>query len=61
MTLQPRFLNFEVTSVVHSPPNVRAVEAWIKTLMAQTRAMDGKVSRGRDTIEGVACLVTPML
>jgi len=55
------FLNFEVTSVVHSPAEVKAVEAWIKTLMAQTRAMDSKVSRGRDTIEGVARLVTPML
>jgi cardiolipin synthase len=55
------FLNFEVTSVVHSPSEVSAVEAWIKTLMAQTRAMDDTVSRGRDTIEGVARLVTPML
>jgi cardiolipin synthase A/B len=55
------FLNFEVTSVIHSPAEVRAVEAWIKTLMAETRAMDGKVSRSRDTIEGVARLVTPML
>jgi phosphatidylserine/phosphatidylglycerophosphate/cardiolipin synthase-like enzyme len=55
------FLNFEVTSLVHSPPEVRAAEAWIKTLMVQTRPMDGKVSRGRDTIEGVARLVMPML
>jgi len=55
------FLNFEVTSVVHSAPEVREVEAWIKPLMAQTRTMGGKVSRGRDTIEGVARLVTPML
>ena len=55
------FLNFEVTSVVHSAPEVREVEAWIKTLMAQTRTMGDKVSRGRDTIEGVARLVTPML
>ena len=55
------FLNFEVTSVIHSAPEVRAVEAWIKTLMAETRSMEGKVSRDRDTIEGVARLVTPML
>lgn len=55
------FLNFEVTSVIHSAPEVKAVEAWIKMLMDQTRPMDGKVSRGRDTIEGVARLVTPML
>ena len=47
------FLNFEVTSVIHSAPEVREVEAWIKTLMAQTRTMGDKVSRGRDTIEGV--------
>ena len=37
------------------------MEAWIQTLMAQTRTMDDKVSHGRDTIEGVARLVTPML
>ena len=55
------FLNFEVTSVIHSAPEVMAVEAWIKMLMNQTRPMDGNVSRGRDTIEGVARLVTPML
>ena len=55
------FLNFEVTSVIHSAPEVSAVEAWIKTLMAETRSMEGKVSRGRDTLEGVARLVTPML
>ena len=54
------FLNFRFTSVIHSAPEVKAVEAWIKMLMV-TQPMDGKVSHGRDTIEGVARLVTPML
>lgn len=55
------FLNFEVSSVIHSPAEVRAVEAWIEKLMTQTRPMDGKVGTGRDTLEGIARLITPML
>jgi len=55
------FLNFEVSSVIHSPAEVRAVEAWIEKLMTQTRPMDAKVGRRRDTIEGIARLIAPML
>jgi len=55
------FLNFEVSSIIHSPTDVRAVEAWIEKLMTQTRAMDTKVGTRRDTIEGIARLVAPML
>jgi len=55
------FLNFEVSSIIHSPTDVRAVEAWIEKLMVQTRAMDTKVGTRRDTIEGIARLVAPML
>jgi len=55
------FLNFEVSSVIHSPADVRAVEAWIEKLMTQTRAMDAKVGTRRDTVEGIARLVAPML
>ena len=55
------FLNFEVSSVIHSPAEVRAVEGWIEKLMAQTRPLDGKVGTGRDTLEGIARLITPML
>ena len=55
------FLNFEVSSVIHSSAEVRAVEAWMEKLMARTRPMDGKAGTVRDTIEGIARLVTPML
>ena len=55
------FLNFEVSSVIHSPAEVRAVEAWIERLITQTRPMDAKVGRRRDTIEGIARLIAPML
>ena len=55
------FLNFEVSSVIHSPAEVRAVEAWIEKLMTETRPMDAKVGRRRDTIEGIARLIAPML
>jgi cardiolipin synthase A/B len=55
------FLNFEVSSVLHSRADVRAVEAWIEKLMPQTRPMDERVGTRRDTIEGIARLVTPML
>jgi len=55
------FLNFEVSSVIHSPAEVRAIEAWIDRLTPHTRPFDGKVSTWRDTWEGLARLVAPML
>jgi cardiolipin synthase len=55
------FLNFEVSSVIHSAAEVAAVERWIEKLMAATRPMVSTVGRGRDTIEGVARLIAPIL
>jgi cardiolipin synthase len=55
------FLNFEVSSVIHSAAEVRAVAAWIEGLMRFTQPLNAKAGRGRDTIEGIARLVTPML
>jgi len=55
------FLNFEVSSVIHSPDDVRAVTVWIEKLMARTKPMDPAVGSGRDTLEGIARLITPML
>src|SRR5262249_10256974 len=55
------FLNFEVSSVIHSPPEVQAVEAWIEKLMAETQPMQAAPARGRDSIEGLARLIAPML
>jgi cardiolipin synthase A/B len=55
------FLNFEVSSVIHSSAEVRAVEAWIEKLMTKTRPMDANVGKRRDTFEGIARLIAPML
>jgi cardiolipin synthase len=55
------FLNFEVSSVIHSKAEVRAVEAWIEALMRDTRPFADIPGRRRDTIEGLARLVAPML
>jgi cardiolipin synthase len=55
------FLNFEVSSVIHSADEVAAVERWIEKLMVATCPMAATVGRGRDTIEGVARLIAPML
>ena len=55
------FLNFEVSSVIHSPGEVKAVEAWIEQLMTQTKVMDDKTGTRRDIMEGIARLITPML
>lgn len=55
------FLDFEVSSVIHSFAEVRAVETWMEGLMTRTRPMDGKAGTVRDTIEGIARLVASML
>ena len=55
------FLNFEVSSVIHSPTVVGAVGALIEKPMSRTRPMDAKVGKRRDTIEGIARLIAPML
>ncbi len=55
------FLNFEVSSVIHSLPEIRAVEAWIERLSVQTRPMETAVASRRDTLEGLARLIAPIL
>lgn len=55
------FLNFEVTSIVHSPDEVRAVEAWMTGLMAQAQPFADDASRRRDLAEGIARLLAPIL
>jgi hypothetical protein len=37
------FLNFEVSSVIHSAAEVAAVERWIEKLMGATRPMAATV------------------
>lgn len=55
------FLNFEVSSVVHSAPEVRAVETWLEGILLGTTPFAGRVGSTRDTLEGVARLIAPML
>lgn len=55
------FLNFEVNSVIHSEAEIRSVELWIGKVMQKTRVFDGTVGKRRDTLEGLARLITPML
>lgn len=55
------FLNFEVSSVIHSAPEVAAIAAWIERIMVRTKPMSLTAGTRRDTIEGIARLVTPML
>lgn len=55
------FLNFEVTSVIHSAPEIRAVEAWIEKLITDSKPFDVKTSKRRDFLEGFARLVAPLL
>ena len=55
------FLNFEVSSVIYSDAEIKAVESWIQELVLHTRPLSGTVGKIRDTIEGIARLITPML
>lgn len=55
------FLNFEVNSVIHSEAEIRSVESWIVKVMQKTRVFDASVGKRRDTLEGLARLITPML
>lgn len=55
------FLNFEVMSMLYSPADIRAVEAWIGTLFAAAEDAGKPVSAFRDTVESAAYLVAPLL
>lgn len=55
------FLNFEVSSVIHSKAEVRVVEDWIRSVMVQTCGLDEVPRRHLDTVEGLARLIAPML
>lgn len=55
------FLNFEVSSVIHSVPEIRAVEKWIEGLMPLTRPFDASAGRHYALTEGIARLIAPLL
>jgi cardiolipin synthase A/B len=55
------FLNFEVSSVIFSPTEIASLEAWITGILSRCRPIEKTVGTGRQTLESVARLVTPML
>jgi len=55
------FLNFEVMSLIYSQPEIAAVANYVESLMAVSMPNGVKVSATRDTIEGLARLISPVL
>jgi len=55
------FLNFEVNSLIYSPAEIAGVGAFVETLLKQSSPNGAGVTFSRDTIEGVARLISPVL
>ncbi|MGO9673940.1 MAG: phospholipase D-like domain-containing protein [Methylocella sp.] len=63
VNIDPRslFLNFEANAIVYGPEQTGAVAKWIETLRDPTQKGVAPVSVFRDTIEGVARMLDPLL
>jgi cardiolipin synthase len=63
VNIDPRslFLNFEANALVYGPEHVGAVVAWIEGLKDKTEEGVRPVSNIRDTLEGVARILDPLL
>jgi cardiolipin synthase len=63
VNIDPRslFLNFEANAIVYGPEQTGAVAKWIETLQDQTQKGVLPVSTFRDTVEGVARMLDPLL
>ena len=63
VNIDPRslFLNFEANAIVYGAEETGAVAKWIETLQDQTQKGVPPVSALRDTIEGVARMLDPLL
>jgi cardiolipin synthase len=63
VNIDPRslFLNFEANAIVYGPEQTGAVAKWIETLQDQTQKGVLPVSTFRDTVEGVARILDPLL
>jgi cardiolipin synthase len=63
VNIDPRslFLNFEANCLFYGPHAVRQVTDWIDALHAETAEGAPAASRARDTVEGVARMLTPLL
>jgi cardiolipin synthase len=63
VNIDPRslFLNFEVNAIVYGAAEVGAVVKWIETLHDKTQKGAPPVSDFRDTVEGIARILDPLL
>ena len=59
MDIRSLFLNYEVALFVYGAPEIRATEAWIETLLEDTKAGVPDVGFWRDLIEGAARITAP--
>ena len=55
------FLNFEVMSLIYSPVEIAGVASYVEGLMKDCKPNGIKVSATRDTLEGLARLVSSVL
>ena len=55
------FLNFEVMSLIYSASEIAGVARYVEGLMAKSKPNGVRVSASRDTIEGIARLISPVL
>ncbi len=61
MDMRSLFLNYEIVMLAYSGPDVIAVSNWVQGLMAQSDEGTRPVGIARDTVEGIARLVAPLL
>ena len=63
VNIDPRslFLNFEANAIVYGAAEVGAVAKWIETLHDKTQKGAPPVSDFRDTVEGIARILDPLL
>jgi cardiolipin synthase len=63
VNIDPRslFLNFEATAIVYGADQVGAIASWIETLRDTTQKGVPAVSTFRDTLEGAARILDPLL
>lgn len=61
MDMRSLFLNYEIVMLAYSKPDVNAVYRWVQGLIDQGSEGMQPVGIARDTVEGVARLVAPLL
>ncbi|WP_026259753.1 phospholipase D-like domain-containing protein [Desulfobacter curvatus] len=61
MDMRSLFLNYEIVMLAYSEPDVIAVHKWVQGLIKQGSEGMQPVGIARDTVEGIARLVAPLL